>query len=51
MTGESHDELHKWLLPHIELINQLSLAENFNEAESVISQLEKSFQTYKSRFR
>ena len=51
MTGESHDELHNWLLPHIELINQLSLAENFNEAESVISQLEKSFQTYKSRFR
>jgi len=51
MTGESHDALHKWLLPHMELIKQLSLAENFNEAESVISQLEKSFQTYKSRFR
>ena len=26
MTGESHDALHKWLFPHMELINQLSLA-------------------------
>ena len=50
MKGKSHDELHKWLHPHIELINDLSNAENFNDAQIIVSKLEKSFETYKTHF-
>ena len=27
MSGEAHDELHKWLIPYMELVNKLSEAE------------------------
>lgn len=51
MEGESHDELHKWLHPHMVLIEKLSNASSFNEAESIISDIEKSFQTYYRYFK
>lgn len=50
MKGESHDELHKWLHPHMELIEQLSNAPNLKEAEGIISQIELSFKTYEKHF-
>lgn len=50
MKGESHDQLHKWLHPHIELIEKLSTAHSTSEAEDIISQLEKSFNTYQNYF-
>ena len=50
MKGESHDELHKWLHPHIELTQKLSNAHSTSEAEEIISQLEKSFNTYQNYF-
>lgn len=50
MKGESHDELHKWLHPHIELINELSAAESPEAAEATIKKLEDSFETYHSYF-
>ena len=50
MKGESHDELHKWLHPHIELTEKLSNAHSTSEAEEIISQLEKSFNTYQNYF-
>lgn len=50
MKGESHDELHKWLHPHIELIEKLSKAENNEEAEAIIFKLQKSFENYEHYF-
>lgn len=50
MKGESHDELHKWLHPHIELIESLSKAESTQEAGKIITDLEASFSTYNQYF-
>ncbi|WP_020537301.1 hypothetical protein [Lewinella cohaerens] len=50
MNGESHDELHKWLHPHIQLVEALSKAKNQQEAEKTIAQLKESFQTYNTYF-
>ncbi|HAV26693.1 MAG TPA: hypothetical protein DCX01_11000 [Bacteroidetes bacterium] len=51
MSGESHDELHKWLHPHMQLVKALDDAKNKEEAALIISDLKKSFQTYNTYFR
>lgn len=50
MKGESHEELHKWLHPHIKLVEDLSKAENESKAELIISQLDDSYKTYNQYF-
>lgn len=50
MDGKSHDELHKWLHPHIELINSLEKAENLESANAIIANLNESFKTYSTYF-
>lgn len=50
MKGESHDELHKWLYPHIQLIESLAKAENVPDANAIIAQLKTSFKTYHNYF-
>lgn len=50
MKGESHDELHKWLYPHIQLIDALEKAENTADANAIIEQLNASFKTYHNYF-
>lgn len=50
MKGQSHDELHKWLFPHIEKINELATANNTTEALKIIHQLENSFNIYDQYF-
>lgn len=50
MEGKSHEELHKWLHPHIQLIETLSKADNHQQAGEIIAQLEKSYQTYHGHF-
>lgn len=50
MKGESHDELHKWLYPHIELIESLSKAESTDDASEIIANLQASFLTYNQYF-
>lgn len=50
MKGEAHDELHKWLHPHMKLIEKLSLAENSEDASEIIQEIELSFQTFKAHF-
>ncbi|MBK7964946.1 MAG: hypothetical protein IPK10_06435 [Bacteroidetes bacterium] len=43
MHGEAHDELHKWLLPYIELCNSFSEATDEEDAISYFRDIEKSF--------
>lgn len=50
MKGEAHDELHKWLYPHMESISNLAKAQDANQAKEQISQLKKSFETYHKYF-
>lgn len=50
MKGKSHDELHKWLHPHMGLIEDLSNASNLKEAELIVAQIEQSFKIYKNYF-
>jgi len=50
MKGESHDELHKWLHPHVQLIETLEKCTNNDEAAKVIEQLNASFETYHQYF-
>lgn len=51
MKGEGHDELHKWLHPHMKLIEELTNAKDSKEAQSIIYKLEDSFETYHTYFR
>lgn len=50
MKGESHDELHKWLHPYIQLLDKLSKAETKESAEEIIQEVQQSFQIYNSHF-
>ena len=50
MKGKSHDELHKWLHPHILLINKFGKSENIEEASIVVADLKNSFETYHNFF-
>jgi uncharacterized protein YlzI (FlbEa/FlbD family) len=50
MKGKSHNELHKWLLPHIELIEKLEKCANNDEANIVVAQLNASFKNYNQYF-
>ncbi|HMU05670.1 MAG TPA: hypothetical protein PJ990_18685 [Saprospiraceae bacterium] len=50
MTGESHDELHKWLHPHMELIASMSDATSIEDANKIIVELQSSFSTYNQYF-
>lgn len=46
MKGASHDELHKWLHPHMDLIDLLAKSESNQDAQLIVQQLEKSFDTF-----
>ncbi len=50
MDGESHDELHKWLHPHLELVAALSDAENGDESSKLVNQLKESYTTFHQYF-
>lgn len=50
MKGQSHDELHKWLYPHIELLTKLEKAETTEAANEIIEDLKGSFGVYHTYF-
>lgn len=50
MEGKSHDELHKWLHPHIELIKALKATDDKEEANELINDLVRSFDIYHRHF-
>src|SRR5690606_22737518 len=50
MTGKSHDELHKWLHPHMALLVDLGSAESKTNADKLISEINTSFETYHQHF-
>jgi hypothetical protein len=50
MKGKPHDALHKWLLPYISLVNQLSKAKNDTEAAAHFAGIQTSFKTFNQYF-
>ena len=50
MTGKAHDELHKWLLPYIDMVNELSKARNETESTKHFKKIEYSFVTFNKYF-
>ncbi|MEZ4722372.1 MAG: hypothetical protein R2813_10915 [Flavobacteriales bacterium] len=51
MKGKAHDELHKWLIPVINLVKELSSAESREEKDVVFQQIEFSMLEFNKYFR
>ncbi len=50
MKGQSHDELHKWLLPYIENVKALSKTTTVEEGKTEVAKLKTSLETYNIYF-
>lgn len=50
MEGQAHDELHKWLLPFIELSEQFSAAATQQDAEKYYWQIKTSMEDFHRYF-
>ena len=50
MEGPSHDELHKWLHPHLEIINKLEVMDNPEKGKVLVEELQESYQMYHQYF-
>lgn len=50
MKGQAHDELHKWLLPYIDLVQELSVAKDESEAAKQFEKIQTSYQTFNQYF-
>lgn len=50
MEGKAHDELHKWLLPYIELVNGLNKSKNIDEASQTFEKIKSSYKTFNIYF-
>jgi len=50
MTGQAHDELHKWLVPYIGLTEQMAEAKNPDEATAVLNELLTSLSEFNKYF-
>lgn len=46
MKGKSHDELHKWLHPHMELVKALENETDASKAAEIVLELQQSYQQY-----
>lgn len=50
MDGKSHEELHKWLNPHLVMVKELEKTENSDEAQKLVTKLNESYQEYHNYF-
>lgn len=50
MTGKAHDELHKWLLPYIDLIAELDKAEKWERGALTLKEIKASFVEFNKYF-
>lgn len=50
MKGAAHDELHKWLIPYIDKVNDLAESENQDETVLLYQDLKNSFSTFNQFF-
>ena len=50
MTGQAHDELHKWLLPYINMLNALSEVKNKENAKIQYEKIDAAFKELNNYF-
>lgn len=50
MKGKAHDELHKWLLPYIDLVDKLAKSKTETEGEALFQTIQHSFKTFNQYF-
>ena len=50
MQGQAHDELHKWLVPYIETVNEFSELKDQTAKEETILLLQNSYVTFNNYF-
>lgn len=50
MQGQAHDELHKWLVPFIELVNEYANYEDETVAKHQIKKMVSSFEEFNAYF-
>lgn len=51
MTGKAHDELHKWLLPFIDLVKDLNAADSKEEQKQSFEAIQESMNEFKTYFK
>lgn len=51
MEGQAHDELHKWLVPFIELSEQFDIATNIKEQEVIYQNFKTAYKTFNIYFK
>lgn len=50
MQGESHNELHKWLEPHLAMIKDLKAVDTSTDASPIIDEIDASFELLRKYF-
>lgn len=50
MTGKAHDELHKWLLPYIDMVDKLNNSKSKDEAAKMFEEIKESYTTFNNYF-
>ncbi|MBE2247276.1 MAG: hypothetical protein IAE67_08460 [Candidatus Competibacteraceae bacterium] len=50
MEGQAHDELHKWLLPYIDLVDAFAHASSVEEKGEHVKELKASFERFNTYF-
>jgi hypothetical protein len=50
MEGKAHDELHKWLLPYIDLVDKLNKSKNNDEALHTFEEIKASYKLFNIYF-
>jgi hypothetical protein len=51
MEGKAHEELHKWLVPFMELNEKLSKSKDIKESELLYSEIKISFEEFNKHFK
>lgn len=51
MEGKSHDELHKWLHPHLGIVETLEAETDASRANEIVSRLQKSYEEFHLYFK
>lgn len=51
MKGKSHEELHKWLVPHIALVKELTDAKNEEQANQKVKAIQDLFVVFNQNFK
>jgi len=50
MEGKAHDELHKWLLPYIDMVDKLNKSRNNDEALHTFEEIKASYKLFNIYF-